>query len=158
MARRSEHERIVRKAGRPPLASAAIFIIECFYRALPCVGSECGQGVIRAHDLNLLEQLMLYSPLQPGCTQASVRKTFFVSERRPSGVLSLVQCADDTVAIHLDGRPCGGRRWPLAELEAAVDAYLHLNAELKRGGKEPQVDCDKALPARITSAAHPDAA
>lgn len=105
---------------------------------------------------------MLQQPFQPGDPQASVRKTFFVSARRPSGVLSLVQCADGTIAIHLDGRPYGGKRWRLSDVEAGVDAYLSLNAELKREHEEDHVPPDEPpgvrLPATRKDATHQDAA
>ena len=88
--------------------------------------------------------------------RVSVRKTFFVSERRPGGVLSLVECSDGTVALQLDGRP--HERWPLSEMERAVDAYLRLNAELKGGGEDPSRESDVAPPVKLGIAAHPDAA
>jgi hypothetical protein len=99
---------------------------------------------------------MLQQPLQPGVARVSVRKTFFVSERRPGGVLSLVEYSDGTAALLLDGRPRG--RWPLAEMERAVDAYLQLNAELKREGDECAADRQEALPVTFGGTVHPDAA
>ena len=73
-----------------------------------------------------------HQALHSDCTAPRVEKTFFAGTRMPAGQLTLVQCTDGTVALHLDGRPYGEHRWPLAELERGVEAYRQVSAELKR--------------------------
>lgn len=59
-----------------------------------------------------------------------VEKTYFLTDLKP-GTLALVECSDHTLAIYRDGKPWGGYRWPLADLEKSVNVYCEVNARLK---------------------------